>query len=618
MSSRFHNKFHKHNHHSTPSIDPRYPDSANDPIASTDSPFQGDFILHGGLSASVSPSASHILNGNLIAGCNNNTNSLTGVYILGNGIGASQKDYTYVNNLNSSGIVNALGGSSTEWNSTNTVVGSMSAIWGYHNTIDNLTISNISVVGDNTITVVPITGVSIVPSDPHNYIVSIDGLTQVPLTNYYLSSVNLSAYLILTSPLSTGQIANITIISGNIINAYTYIAGTSSIRPVSGNNVAGGYWSNISGGYNNNTFADYSFIAGGSNNNTNSYANTFLLGSNLNASEINYTYVNNLSSQGLIYDANGVSSDWNNTKTAVNTNSASWIGGNSAFTYVNANSATNNYTYNSANFVKLSSEPFTLIEATNSIQPINGNNTITSGCYANIAGGCCNATIGWYSTVAGGLCNTASGYYSNVPGGSLNNASGRFSNIGGGSCNCSCGNFSNVGGGACNNTCGQYSNIAGGSNNTVSANFANIAGGWCNIASGCKSYIAGGQCNISSGLYSSIVGGYKNTTSGCYSNIIGGKTNIASGQSSFIASGSANNTLGFQNSFILGSNLSASQANYTYVNNLSSQGVLHGKQLNIGNAVAATSGISGLINKIEIFNSSGVSLGFIPIYSTIV
>jgi len=50
MSSRFHNKFHRHNHHTTPSSDPRYPDSALDPIASPASPFQGDFILNGSLS----------------------------------------------------------------------------------------------------------------------------------------------------------------------------------------------------------------------------------------------------------------------------------------------------------------------------------------------------------------------------------------------------------------------------------------------------------------------------------------------------------------------------------------------------------------------------------------
>jgi hypothetical protein len=51
MSSRFHSKFHRHNHHTTPIEDARYPDAAHDPIASYDSPFQGDFILNGTLSA---------------------------------------------------------------------------------------------------------------------------------------------------------------------------------------------------------------------------------------------------------------------------------------------------------------------------------------------------------------------------------------------------------------------------------------------------------------------------------------------------------------------------------------------------------------------------------------
>jgi hypothetical protein len=43
---------------------------------------------------------------------------------------------------------------------------------------------------------------------------------------------------------------------------------------------------------------------GGVNNNTNSQANTFILGSNITASQSDYTYVNNLSSQGTVVAAN--------------------------------------------------------------------------------------------------------------------------------------------------------------------------------------------------------------------------------------------------------------------------------------------------------------------------
>jgi hypothetical protein len=50
MSNRFHNKFHRHNHHTDPtSRDSLYPDSAYDPIASPESPFKGDFYLNGNL-----------------------------------------------------------------------------------------------------------------------------------------------------------------------------------------------------------------------------------------------------------------------------------------------------------------------------------------------------------------------------------------------------------------------------------------------------------------------------------------------------------------------------------------------------------------------------------------
>ena len=54
-NARFHDKLHRSNHHtlSTSGL----LDSAYDPIASPDYPFQGDFILNGNLSASGSLSA---------------------------------------------------------------------------------------------------------------------------------------------------------------------------------------------------------------------------------------------------------------------------------------------------------------------------------------------------------------------------------------------------------------------------------------------------------------------------------------------------------------------------------------------------------------------------------
>ena len=48
-NARFHNKWHRRNHHSEPS--PGYPDSGSDPIGSPEEPFWGDFYLKGTLSA---------------------------------------------------------------------------------------------------------------------------------------------------------------------------------------------------------------------------------------------------------------------------------------------------------------------------------------------------------------------------------------------------------------------------------------------------------------------------------------------------------------------------------------------------------------------------------------
>jgi hypothetical protein len=51
MSNRFHNKYHRHNHHTDRINDPRYPDASHDPIASPDYPFLGNFVMYGNLSA---------------------------------------------------------------------------------------------------------------------------------------------------------------------------------------------------------------------------------------------------------------------------------------------------------------------------------------------------------------------------------------------------------------------------------------------------------------------------------------------------------------------------------------------------------------------------------------
>jgi hypothetical protein len=263
--------------------------------------------------------------------------------------------------------------------------------------------------------------------------------------------------------------------------------------------------------------------------------------------------------------------------------------------------------------------PYIYGENIGSIKPLSGNN-ISTGLYSNIGGGINNTSSGRYSTVSGGLSstasgdysiaggynnkaseyasnvsggfnNTASGYASNVSGGQSNNASGNRSNVAGGRDNNASGNHSNVAGGYANTASGYYSNVAsgvfnnasqrnsnvaGGGYNTASAYYSNVAGGLLNKASGCYSNVAGGRSNTASSCYSNVAGGCDNTASGYFSNVAGGCCNINSGNYSSILGGCANDTKGLNNTFILGSNLSASQANFTYVNNISSKGSVYG------------------------------------------
>ena len=121
--------------------------------------------------------------------------------------------------------------------------------------------------------------------------------------------------------------------------------------------------------------------------------------------------------------------------------------------------------------------------------------------------------------------------------------------------------YSNINGGWGNINSGYSSIISGGACSCASGQFSIINGGWCNTASACDSIIGGGTCNLASGCFSIIAGGFNNIASGC---------------SSFIAGGWCNNTKGYANTFIIGSGLSATQANTLYANNIISNGSITG------------------------------------------
>lgn len=390
----------------------------------------------------------------------------------------------------------------------------------------------------------------------------------------------------------------------------------------------------------------------GGNNKICNLSNVYILGSNIAASCANYTYVNNLSSQGSINALGGNSNQWNSVYTTVNANSAtSWsyqgtdlkaLSGNWQSTYntvsslsANWNSAYQSTTALNTTFSKLSSQAYTYNTSTSSVVPSIFKNT-NSGVYNIILGGANNSTLGssnallntFSSTVTAvtGHCDASSAaatfgtppYIStnNIIGGGNNNriygcaiATGYYDP---GPCTtipiagCSIVKSNSIING-CNNlitqpksTLSSYytvpatyagtvsilgNTIINGCSNNIGSCFSTITNGLSNIAciGGNHAFIGSGICNTTSGIYNIVGAGRCNTSSGNYSSIINGACNIASSSYSTIVGGCKNNTNGLANTFILGSNIKASCANFTYVNNLSSGGKLYGDGTNITN-----------------------------------
>lgn len=323
------------------------------------------------------------------------------------------------------------------------------------------------------------------------------------------------------------------VIAGGATNCISTCGSFSNIDGGQGNNLSG-YNSNINGGCANCVSGNRASIVGGQNN----------------TASANYSFI----AGGSCNNTNGQTNSF-----ILGSNITAQC---SNYTYINNLSATGficgTYIGNGSNLtgVLASGSFFTTGTSLSSLQYIYGSNCA-----------CAN-----FSSIFGGQNNTITlaGNHSLIAGGSLNNISQCYSNINGGLRNTASGVYSSVGGGICNCASGCASTIAGGANNQTLFGSA-VGGGGGNLASGNNSVIAGGLSNTSSGNYSSIVGGTQN---------------IASGSCSFIAGGIANNTNNQNNTFILGSNITATKPNFTYVNNLSTTGNIY-----TNNAV-----ISGSIN----------------------
>ena len=222
---------------------------------------------------------------------------------------------------------------------------------------------------------------------------------------------------------------------------------------------------------------------------------------------------------------------------------------------------------------RLATRALTLVDATSSIQPARGVNNTASGNYSNILGGCGNFTTGCFAVVANGCSNGATGNFS-VVGGRQNRACANFSIIAGGQLNniTSSGYSGTIAGGSINSVRNGYGTVVGGFSAQAIGTYAFVGGGGLNSASGYMSTVINGCCNRATGNCSTVVAGSSSLASGCASFVGSGFNNTASGNYSFIAGGANNNTRGLANTFILGTALSATKANYTYVNNLSVRG----------------------------------------------
>lgn len=170
-----------------------------------------------------------------------------------------------------------------------------------------------------------------------------------------------------------------------------------------------------------------------------------------------------------------------------------------------------------------------------------GRSNTATGTQASIGGGYTNTASGAHSTIAGGNSNTASAQYATVAGGSNNQATGARGSVGGGAANTATAQGATVAGGETCAATAANATVGGGKTNTAGAPNATVSGGLSNQANTSGSSVGGGELNVvSSSTYGTIAGGYVNAASGQYAAVGGGDHNTASGADSFVVG--SNNT----------------------------------------------------------------------------
>jgi microcystin-dependent protein len=220
---RLHNKLHNANHHTLSSVG--VIDSGEDPIASKDYPFIGDFYLNGGLSASNGLSAkgsSYFIN----SGTNPtisivNSTSATGITITKSGSGNA---ITCNNAISSSSVIYASGGNSNQWNEASIDILTNADNWT--NSYTTLT-SNSSNWNLGFSLVSQLTGVSSTWNSAYNTVQSNSGKWESVYTTVDSNS-SFWKSLYDTAPLWNAMHSTISANSGNWNSTYTTVSNTSS------------------------------------------------------------------------------------------------------------------------------------------------------------------------------------------------------------------------------------------------------------------------------------------------------------------------------------------------------------------------------------------------------
>jgi hypothetical protein len=490
-----------------------------------------------------------------IVGGQNNITSYNNTFIIGSNIATPAANYTYVNNISSQGIVAANGGNSNNWNSaysatlssgtwnnTTNQVNTSASNWNnayvlatsYQNTSGSFATNSLVNSASSNLT----TTINSVSGSLFTIVNNVSG-------NLNTTISNTSSQLVLTTTLRNVSSSLVTAINNVSSNLNTTISNTSSqlVLTTTFVNTTGSLISTInsvSGSLNTaiNSASSQLLLttiyqnASGSfatNSNVRSISSSIL--STVNSVSGNLTSIINSASSLLLpittyqntssnyvqyTDINSVSGNWDAAySVATDYQSAS----SNYVQYTDINSVSGNW---DAAYNRLSTIPYTT--STTSILPVSGSNTASGG-YSNILGGVGNYIEADCAFIGGGQNNCIDGARSVI--------------VGGGGVNPANNNPRGDG----NYAGGTYSVIVGGVGNSVLGDGGIIVGGIQNTA-----------CN-----HAFVGGGFNNTASGDYSSIIGGSNNCTNGQA---------------NTFIVGSNITATANDYTYVNNLSSQGVV--------------------------------------------